>query len=333
MRKNICALFVVLLILLMMGCAATTKDAVDVEIKNDSTEVSVDSENETTESSTTEKETVDENTDTPENTEDNKEESEQEPELSEEEKEYKSKRKQIQEKLIKFATRIPVFMYLTDYRERCLKDVITQLEPGLFKKVTGLDVKDFELLVSLGVFNDSLMNDAVYKFKRYEDASLSYTGINRHEGENRGGWDTVISDTDYNSMFALQQASMEAPIPSADDLPEKPFLDFAEAVRDMDQPKKEKRYLQKVAEKPAVYGRNMEKPRYTPPVPKPAEPTPHKQVDLSRVVVGGQLRHKAFGMGTIKEIQGGLIVVLFGGAEKKFQFPGAILQGFLSLPE
>lgn len=83
----------------------------------------------------------------------------QKKELSDEEKEYKSKRKQIQEKLIKFATRIPVFMYLTDYRERCLKDVITQLEPGLFKKVTGLSVKDFELLVSLGVFNDSLMND------------------------------------------------------------------------------------------------------------------------------------------------------------------------------
>ena len=59
----------------------------------------------------------------------------QKKELSDEEKEYKSKRKQIQEKLIKFATRIPVFMYLTDYRERCLKDVITQLEPGLFKKV------------------------------------------------------------------------------------------------------------------------------------------------------------------------------------------------------
>ena len=250
-------------------------------------------------------------------------------ELSEEEKEYKSKRKQIQEKLIKFATRIPVFMYLTDYRERCLKDVITQLEPGLFKKVTGLDVKDFELLVSLGVFNDSLMNDAVYKFKRYEDASLSYTGIDRHEGENRGGWDTVITDADYNSMFALQQASMEAPIPSVDDLPEKPFLDFAEAVRDMDQPKKEKQ----IAEKPAAYRRHLEKPRYTPSVPKPAEPAPQKQVDLSRVMVGSQLRHKAFGMGTVKEIQGGLIVVVFGGTEKKFQFPGALLQGFLSLPE
>lgn len=250
-------------------------------------------------------------------------------ELSEEEKEYKSKRKQIQEKLIKFATRIPIFMYLTDYRERCLKDVITQLEPGLFKKVTGLDVKDFELLVSLGVFNDSLMNDAVYKFKRYEDASLSYTGIDRHEGENRGGWDTVISDADYKSMFALQQASMEAPIPSADDLPEKPFLDFAKAVRDMDQPKKK---LQ-AAEKPAAYRRRLEKPRCTPRVAKLAEPAPHAQVDLSRVVVGGQLLHKAFGMGTVKEIRGGLIIVLFGGTEKKFQFPGALLQGFLSLPE
>ncbi len=254
-------------------------------------------------------------------------------ELSEEEKEYKSKRKQIQEKLIKFATRIPVFMYLTDYRERCLKDVITQLEPGLFKKVTGLDVTDFELLVSLGVFNDSLMNDAVYKFKRYEDASLSYTGINRHEGENRGGWDTVITDADYNSMFALQQASMEAPIPSADDLPEKPFLDFAEAVRDMDQPEKDKQHSPKIAERPAAYGQHLEKPRYTPPAPKPAEPAPQKQVDLSCVVVGGQLRHKAFGVGTVKEIQGGLIVVVFGGTEKKFQFPGALLQGFLSLPE
>src|SRR5699024_9440133 len=47
--------------------------------------------------------------------------------LSAEEKEYKSMRKKIQEKLIKFATRVPVFMYLTDYRERSLKDIITQL--------------------------------------------------------------------------------------------------------------------------------------------------------------------------------------------------------------
>lgn len=117
--------------------------------------------------------------------------------ISDDEKEFKSKRKEIQQKLIKFATRIPVFMYLTDNREHSLKDVITQLEPQLFTRVTGLKVQDFELLVSLNVFNSTLMNDAVYKFKRYEDASLSYTGINRHLGERIGGYDTVKSVEEY----------------------------------------------------------------------------------------------------------------------------------------
>jgi hypothetical protein len=92
-------------------------------------------------------------------------------------------------------------MYLTDYRERTLKDVITQLEPGLFKKVTGLTVKDFESLVSLGVFNSALMNDAVYKFKRYEDASLAYTGINRHEDEDIGLYDTTITKEDAQKIM------------------------------------------------------------------------------------------------------------------------------------
>ena len=115
----------------------------------------------------------------------------QKKELTQEEKEYKSKRKEIQEKLIKFATRIPVFMYLTDYREYSLKDVIMQLEPELFRKVTGLTLKDFDLLVSLGVFNRDLMNDAVYKFKRYEDSSLEYAGINTHTNTVIGGWDEV----------------------------------------------------------------------------------------------------------------------------------------------
>ena len=109
-------------------------------------------------------------------------------------------RKQIQEKLIKFATRIPVFMYLSDYREYCLRDVIQELEPELFKRVTGLTVKDFNLLVSLNVFNETLMNDAVYKFKRYEDASLSYTGIDKHAGEGVGLYSTVLSRADYDSL-------------------------------------------------------------------------------------------------------------------------------------
>lgn len=121
----------------------------------------------------------------------------QKKELSLEEKEYKSKRKQIQQKLIKFATRIPAFMYLTDYRENTLQDVITKLEPDLFKTVTGLTVDDFNLLVSLNVFNSAHMNQAVFAFRRYEDASLSYTGVESHKGLRRYGlYDTVIAVED-----------------------------------------------------------------------------------------------------------------------------------------
>ena len=115
-------------------------------------------------------------------------------ELTEEEKEYKSLRKKVQEKLIKFATRIPAFMYLTDFRENTLVDVITKIEPDLFLTVTGLTVADFNLLVDLKVFNTERMNAAVFAFRRYEDASLRYTGIDSHEGLSKvGGYDTVIA--------------------------------------------------------------------------------------------------------------------------------------------
>jgi len=114
--------------------------------------------------------------------------------LNDEEKEYKSKRKMVQEKLIKFATRIPAFMYLTDFRENTLQDVITKLEPDLFLAVTGLTVQDFHLLVRLRVFNTEQMNQAVFAFRRYEDASLRYTGIESHEGLTYYGlYDTVVA--------------------------------------------------------------------------------------------------------------------------------------------
>lgn len=115
-------------------------------------------------------------------------------ELSDEEREFKSKRKLVQEKLIKFATRIPAFMYLTDFRENTLQDVITKIEPDLFETVTGLKVKDFHLLVRLRVFNTEQMNAAVFAFRRYEDASLRYTGIESHDGLTHYGlYDTVVA--------------------------------------------------------------------------------------------------------------------------------------------
>ena len=260
----------------------------------------------------------------------------QKKELTEEEKEYKSKRKLIQEKLIKFATRVPVFMYLTDYREYSLKDVITQLEPELFKKVTGLDVKDFELLVSLNVFNEALMNDAVYKFKRYEDASLSYTGVDRHAGEGVGLYSTVVSRTDYDQMAGLLAASMEAAAPNADDVPDAPV--FADAPEDDDEDEikpvpaarqKEKARASIVAAPKTPIPTPTYRPSYVPPAPAAVKKTEIPAVDVSGVKAGTMVLHKVFGKGTVSKIDSIYIYVTFDGVEKKFQFPGAFQQGFL----
>lgn len=190
--------------------------------------------------------------------------------LTEEEKEYKSLRKKIQEKLIKFATRIPVFMYLTDYREYCLKDVISQLEPELFRKVTGLTLKNFELLVSLNVFNSELMNDAVYKFKRYEDASLEYTGIDRHSGQPIGLWDTVVT---------IQREEEKSAVPAMAAEPEEP-----------------------------AYAKPWE-----------------------RVTVGTGIVHKSLGKGVVKAIDGKYIFVAFDDRERRFLYPNAFEEGYLSV--
>ena len=236
-------------------------------------------------------------------------------EISEEEKEMKSKRKQIQEKLIKFATRIPVFMYLTDYRERCLKDVITQLEPGLFKKVTGLSVGDFNMLCSIGVFNAPLMNDAIFKFKRYEDASLTYTGIDKHANDEVGGWDTTIRKSQYEKLFYNQQDSMNEVENSA-------YSKSGEAVEDKRNKTKanvNQRIISSVdtAQSASVQHKN------------------NAELDaiLERVTVGSIVFHKKFGKGTVVKLNSNdrYIYIKFALGEKKFVFPDAFLMGFLEV--
>ena len=247
-------------------------------------------------------------------------------EISAEEKEMKSKRKQIQEKLIKFATRIPVFMYLTDYRERCLKDVITQLEPGLFKKVTGLSVEDFNMLCSLGVFNAPLMNDAIFKFKRYEDASLTYTGIDKHTNDEVGGWDTTIRKTQYERLFYNQQSSMMT-------------IDYGSYSRSSEIVEDKCAEQQRTAVK-------AEQPQHKPVVqPQTAKATAvtkssHEtkagqdlETKLETIGIDSTVIHKKFGKGTVVKINKNekFIHVKFTLGEKKFIFPDAFLMGFLEV--
>ena len=243
-------------------------------------------------------------------------------ELSKEEKEAKSLRKQIQEKLIKFATRIPVFMYLTDYRERSLKDIITELEPGLFKKVTGLSVKDFELLNKINVFNSNLMNDAIFKFKRYEDSSLSYTGINKHEGQDVGGWDMVIKREEYQQMFYNQQASMEGGI----------VEEFVEVVTEPKAPVV-------VEEKPSPVTRVVPVAPKTTTTQTPVQkPAPKVEYIPPKVSVGDEVIHKAFGVGVVVKMtkEGSYITVKFHIGEKTFPVGGsncAFKNGFIKVKE
>ena len=118
---------------------------------------------------------------------------EEKKQLTEEEKEIKSKRKKIQEQLLQFAKRVPVFMYLTDDREQTLLDVIQQLETDLFTKVTNLTLNDFNRLIEIGIFNESTMNDAVFAFKRFEDSSLIYLDDDgTNPDDTIGGWNTRI---------------------------------------------------------------------------------------------------------------------------------------------
>ena len=243
---------------------------------------------------------------------------EEKKEISEEEKEYKSMRKQIQEKLIKFATRVPIFMYLTDYRERSLKDVITQLEPGLFKKVTGLDVKDFNLLVELNVFNASLMNDAIFKFKRYEDSSLSYTGLDKHENEDVGGWDTVVKRKEYELLFYNQQSTMNAP--------EIDEADVSEADEEPEPPKAPVPTRTPPAKPDFVTAAFGVKSPIAP--AKPQHPEKPK-VDVSSVAVGSAVAHAKFGIGKVIELNRGYVTVRFEQGEKRFIFPDAFESGFL----
>src|SRR3546814_11743082 len=95
-------------------------------------------------------------------------------------------------------------MYVTDFREEALKDVIESLDSALFERVTGLTVEDFQQLSNLGLFNAQNMNAAIYQIKAFEDASLHYADehqpgpremrLGLWEHAKRGRWGERVSE-------------------------------------------------------------------------------------------------------------------------------------------
>lgn len=106
----------------------------------------------------------------------------------------KAKREQVKSlraKLLKFVQAVPVFMYLTDFREEALVDVIESLDTQLFERVTGLTLDDFHKLSEVGVFHPAHMNEAIWQFRLFERASLHYLGgeAGGVEADRIGLWD------------------------------------------------------------------------------------------------------------------------------------------------
>lgn len=232
-------------------------------------------------------------------------------EISEDEKKAKSLRKQVQENLLKLAARIPAFMYLTDYREQTIKDVITQIEPELFKKVTGLSVKDFDILCSIGLFDPEKMNQGIFGFRKYENSSLNYTGIDKHEGELVGGWDTVLRREEYEALYSKQQATVTDLSDAIISATETKTAPESSASSKIDTTLAKKTVNPEKQEKPQIDWEHI----------------------LADVGVGTTVKHKLFGEGTVVWMDKAkkYIRIKFKNGEKQFIFPDAFIGGFLSL--
>lgn len=137
-------------------------------------------------------------------------------------------------------------------------------------------------------------------------------------------------------MMAGQLLTSEvASAPREDDLPDKPYFTVPDDEdEEIQEAPKKKAASRQESKKPIIQNRATHaaptyRPAYVPPAPvapKKPEPVP---VDVSDIAPGVNVVHKAFGTGTVVSIQKGMIVISFGGEEKKFQFPGAFQQGFL----
>lgn len=210
--------------------------------------------------------------------------------------------------------------------QRCYHSI----RAGIVQKVTGLSVEDFNMLCSLGVFNAPLMNDAIFKFKRYEDASLTYTGIDKHTNDEVGGWDTTIRKTQYEKLFYNQQSSMNEVDYSA-------YSRVAESVETTRRAAKlvDSKLAESVLQvKPIVQPQSVS-PTATIAPPPESQTMQDLETKLESIAIDSTVIHKKFGKGTVVKINKNekFIHIKFTLGEKKFIFPDAFLMGFLEMRE
>ena len=190
-----------------------------------------------------------------------------------------------------------------------------------------MSVEDFNMLCSLGVFNAPLMNDAIFKFKRYEDASLTYTGIDKHTNDEVGGWDTTIRKAQFEKLFYNQQSSMN----EVDNSSYSRVAQPVETTRRVAKPVDTKPTAKVASASPIIQPRPV-----TTTIAQPSQEAETKQEiesKLETIGVGSTVVHKKFGKGTVVKINKNekFIHIKFTLGEKKFIFPDAFLDSYLGL--
>lgn len=197
------------------------------------------------------------------------------------------------------------------YPARCFFTAINQC-----KKTHRIKIKDFDVLCSIGLFDSEKMNQGIFGFRKYENSSLSYTGIDKHEGEAIGGWDTVLRREEYEALYSKQQATMtdfENIL-----IPEKYRADKGNDDGATAKTKNVANGTNAVADAVPVEDDSVQKAL---------------EEMLAKVEVGITVSHKKFGDGTVSWMSndGKYIRIKFSVGEKQFVFPDSFVLGFLEL--
>lgn len=85
---------------------------------------------------------------------------------------------ELAEQLTFLATRINAFMYVSDDVEKNLHDVLQTDENGLFREFMEIEPSQLKALVDVGLLNEQAMRLAIHQFRRADESSFSYTGLN-----------------------------------------------------------------------------------------------------------------------------------------------------------
>jgi hypothetical protein len=80
----------------------------------------------------------------------------------------------VAERLKRLASRINIFMYLSDVVEKNLRQVLTTDELVLFHAVMGLESEHMVSLVRAGLFNEQAMRLAIHQFRRADEEAHRY---------------------------------------------------------------------------------------------------------------------------------------------------------------